>query len=109
MFGPVMLNKLAEAVARRLASEGLSPELVEQMPYSVWAIEELEVGLQIMRANGIAAVVEGKLKDQQKREWDWHGYMTNQYPKSYPAKRLFDDQYDEMFAALHAAQGSTKQ
>jgi hypothetical protein len=104
MFGPVMLNKLTEAVARRLASEGLAPELVEQMPYSVWAIEELEVGLQIMRANGIAGVIEGKLNDPQKREWDWHGYMTNQYPKSFPAKRLFDDQYDEMFAALHAAQ-----
>jgi hypothetical protein len=106
MFGPVMLNKLAEAVARRLASEGLSPELVEQMPYSVWPIEELEVGLQVMHANGIASFMEGKLNDPEKREWDWHGYMTNRYPKSFPAKRLFDDQYDEIFAGLYAAQRS---
>jgi hypothetical protein len=106
MFGPVMLSKLAEAVAQRLTSEGLSPQLVEQMPYSVWAIEELEVGLQIMRTNGIASFMEGKLNNPVKREWDWHGYMTNQYPKSFPAKRLFDDQYDEMFADLYAAQRS---
>jgi hypothetical protein len=106
MFGPVMLNKLAEAVARRLTSEGLSPELVEQMPYSVWPIEELEVGLQVMHANGIASFMEGKLNDPEKREWDWHGYMTNRYPKSFPAKRLFDDQYDEIFAGLYAAQRS---
>jgi hypothetical protein len=61
MFGPVMMNKLAEAVATKLNGLGLPLELVERMPYSIWAVEELEVGLQIMCTNGIANFMEGKL------------------------------------------------
>ena len=104
MFGPVMINMLEEAVERRIADEGLPTDLIERIPYSVWGIEDLEVGLQIMRANGIAEFMEAKLNDPEKRRWDWHGYMTHQYPASFPAKRLFTDQYDHMFAGLFAAQ-----
>lgn len=104
MFGPVMLDKLTEAVALKLTKESLPPNLVEQAPYSIWAIEDFEVGLQIMRENGIAGVMEGKLGSPEMRRWDWHGYMIDRYPKSFPAKRLFDDEYDEMFADLFAAQ-----
>jgi len=102
MFGPVMMDKLTEAVTRRLDGEGLPTEF-EQMPYSVWAIEDLEVGLQIMYANGIADFMEGKLKNAEKRRWDWHGYMTDRYRSFYPAKQLFTDQYDEIFAGLFVA------
>jgi hypothetical protein len=104
MFGPVMMNKLAEAVVSKLASEGLSPHVIENLPYSIWAIEELEVGLQIMRENGIADFMEGKLKSEEKRTWDWHGYMTHRYPQSFPAKRLFTKEYEDMFADIYAAQ-----
>jgi hypothetical protein len=104
MFGPVMMNKLTEAVTAKLKGAGLPPHLVEQMPYSVWAIEELEVGLQIIHANGIAGFMEGKLKSTEMRQWDWHGYMTNQYPRSSPAKTLFKTDYKEMFSELYRAQ-----
>jgi hypothetical protein len=104
MFGPVMMNKLTEAVAAKLNGAALPPHLVEQMPYSVWAIEELEVGLQIMHANGIAGFMEGKLNSAEMRQWDWHGYMTNQYPKSFPAQKLFEKDYDDMFSELYRAQ-----
>ena len=73
------------------------------MPYSIWAIEELEVGLQIMNAIAIADFMEGKLKTEELR-WDWHGYMIKNYPQSFPAKKLFEKEYDEMFSELHAAQ-----
>lgn len=104
LFGPVMTNKLEDAVASKLATAGLAPSLVEQMPYSVWSIEELEVGLQIMTANGIGDVIEGKLKSPEMRQWDWHGYLTRSYPNAYPAKQLFTKEYDEVFSALYAAQ-----
>jgi len=104
MFGPVMMNKLAEAVTSKLISEDLSTDLIENLPYSIWAIEELEVGLQIVRDNGIADFMEGKLKSEEKRTWDWHGYMTYSYPKSFPAKRLFTKEYDDIFAGLYEAQ-----
>jgi hypothetical protein len=104
MFGPVMLNALAASVSKRLAEANLSQELTEQHPYSVWAIEELETGLQIVNSVGIAPFIEGKLKDREMREWDWHGYMTHCFPKQFPLKRLFNKDYDEMFSKLFAAQ-----
>jgi hypothetical protein len=104
MFGPVMMNKLADAVAAKLERTALSSDLVDKMPYSVWAIEDLEVGLQIVHANGIADFMGGKLTSPEMRQWEWHGYMTKCYPKSFPAKRLFDTEYDEMFSNLYAAQ-----
>jgi len=104
MFGPVMVNKLEEAVATKLNDGGLPADFVKRMPYSIWAIEELEVGLQIMGANGIADFMEGKLTSEEMLQWDWHGYMTNRYPKSFPAKKLFENDYHEMFSDLYRAQ-----
>jgi hypothetical protein len=108
MFGPVMISKLEEAVALKLAAAGLAANLVDQMPYSVWAIEELEVGLQIMKEKGISHVMDGKLTGLEMRQWDWHGYMTKRYPGSYPAKRLFEKEYDDIFSDLYAAQNADK-
>lgn len=106
MFGPVMMNKLAEAVTSKLSAAGLSPNLAEEMPYSVFAIEELEVGLQIMNANGIGGFIEGKLSSPEMRQWDWHAYMTSRYPKSFPAKCLFQEEYDKMFSELFRSQNA---
>jgi hypothetical protein len=107
MFGPVMMTKLAQAVESRIDGAGIPRDMLEQMPYSIWAIEELEVGLQIMHANGIAAFMEGKLTPEM-REWDWHGYMTNRYPNSFPTRKLFQKEYDDAFAPMYAAQNSGK-
>jgi hypothetical protein len=104
MFGPVMMNMLAEVVTLKLNTAGLSPDLAKEMPYSVFAIEELEVGLQIMNVKGIEDFIEGKLSSPEMRQWDWHAYMTKTYPKSFPAERLFQDEYDEMFSDLYRAQ-----
>ncbi len=103
-FGPIMLGKLSDAVVAQLAASELPAELLEQMPYSVWAIEELEVGLQILNSVPISDFMDGKLDSKEMRSWDWHAYMTKTFPKHFPAKRLFDSEYDEMFAKIFAAQ-----
>jgi len=104
MFGPVMVKKLDDAVAAKLAEVGIELAVVQQRPYSIWSIEELEGGLQIINSVGIADFLDGKLKDTEMRQWDWHGYMTNQHKKHFPLKKLFDKEYDEMSAELYAAQ-----
>ena len=106
MFGPVMMNKLAEAVTLKLNTAGLSRDLTREMPYSVFAIEELEVGLQIMNVKSIEGFIEGKLSSPEMRQWDWHAYMTKSYPELFPAKRLFQDEYDEMFSELFRSQNA---
>lgn len=103
-FGPIMLGKLEAAVVDKFNASELSPDLLRQMPYSVWAIEELEIGLQIMNSVPISDFMDGKLDSDEMKRWDWHAYMTKAFPKHFPAKRLFDAEYDEMFAKVYAAQ-----
>jgi hypothetical protein len=106
LFGPVMLAKLDDAVAMKLAAANLPPEVRMEKPYSVWAIEELEAGLQVMNKVAIRDFVEGKLNDSEMRRWDWHAYMTHRWVDHFPVKRLFDKEYDEMFSKLLNAQGN---
>jgi hypothetical protein len=100
MFGPVMLDALMDAVTAKILEAGLTTELVAEHPYSIWAVEELERGLQIMRGHGIAEFMRGKLASEEMRQWDWHAYMANVYPNFPSVKSLFDTEYDEMFSSL---------
>ena len=104
MFGPVMMSKLADAIVLRFTKATLPLEFLEQMPYSILAIEELEEALQIIYAVGIRDFMEGKLANGEVRQWDWHGYMIQRYPK-YAPKELFREEYNDMFAELFRAQG----
>jgi hypothetical protein len=108
MFGPVMITKLGEAVTKKLSDANLPANLVGRMPYSVWAIEELEVGLQIMCASDISDFMEGKLNSEEMRQWDWNGYMTNRYRNALPRRRLFEKEYKELFSELLQAQEEHK-
>jgi hypothetical protein len=90
------------SVKAQMDKAELPQRLMEQFPYSVWAIDELEVGLQICR--------DQEFYGWEAREhvneflWDWHGYISNTYASFYPFKALFDDEYDEMFTELYSAQ-----
>jgi hypothetical protein len=81
----------------RLDAEGLSKEYIEKLPYSVLAVEDLEVGSQIIDSVGIAEFFDGKLNDVEMRTWEWHGYMTHRFPTHFPAREPFDAEYEKMF------------
>jgi hypothetical protein len=103
-MGSVMMKKLEAAVTSKIASAGLPADLPERMPYSIWAIEDLEIGLQLRHANGIGEFMEGKLVSKEMREWDWTGYMSSRYPKSNAVRELFNEEYEEMFSKLFRMQ-----
>jgi hypothetical protein len=81
----------------RLNAESLSKEYIEKMPYTVLAIEDLEVGSQIINSVGISDFFDGKLNDAEMRTWEWHGYMTRRFPSHFPANRPFDAEYEQLF------------
>ena len=95
-----MLDRLATSVAEKLKAAGLPAGYLDEMPYPVWAIEELEVEMQVINTVGIQAFFDGKLKDAEMKQWDWHGYMKNNFRDHFPAKRLFDDEYQKLFSDL---------
>jgi hypothetical protein len=100
------LNKLDEAVAAKGRDAGLTREWMEDRPYSIFAIEDLETGLQILDSVGIAEFVDGKLKDGEMRQWDWHGYVRARFKKYFPVKKLFEKEYDELTDKLMAVQAN---
>lgn len=100
MFGPAMLDRLHGAVIAKLDEVDIQKDVLNEMPYSVWAIEELEVGMRIINAVGVRDFMDGKINDTEMRAWDWHAYINRRYPDRLPAKRLFDDEYDEIFSGL---------
>ena len=84
-----MLNMLQDAVVARLEEAEIRADVLDEMPYSVWPIEELEVGMQIINTVRIQDFFDGKINDAEMNQWEWHAYMTKRFPDHYPAKKLF--------------------
>jgi hypothetical protein len=100
VFGHAMLDRLQGAVVAKLGEAEISPDVLNEMPYSVCSIEDLEVGMQIISAVGIQDFLDGKLRDTEMRRWGWHSYMSHRFPERFPAAKLFADEYDEIFSGI---------
>ena len=100
LFGPVMLDMLRGSVVAKLDAAEIRADLLDEMPYSVWPIEECEVGMQIINTVGVQDFFDGKINDTGMRLWGWHAYMTHRFPEHFPAKKLFADEYEEIFSGL---------
>jgi hypothetical protein len=83
-----MFDLLVRSVKTQMDKTELSQDLIKQFPFSVWAVDELEVGLQIMQSVGIKSFMDGTLKSRSMSFWDWHGYMSNTFSNLYPFKAL---------------------
>ena len=47
-------------------------DVLNNMPYSVLPIYDLEVGMQIISKVGIRIVMDGKMNNTEMRDWEWH-------------------------------------
>lgn len=100
ILGSAMVDMVHNAVTAKLVASKISTDVLNEMPYSIWAIEELEVGLQVMNAIGIHDFMVGKLDNAEFRRWEWRAYMSERFPEHLPAKKLFADEYEEIFSGL---------
>jgi hypothetical protein len=97
VFGAPMFDRLRISLSAKMQAAGLPSSYLDQMPYSIFVIDDLETAVQIIQSVGIVQVFDGKLRDPGKQTWDWHGYMTDRFPTHFPVKPLFDDEYDDLF------------
>ena len=100
LFGDEMFDRLHDSVVARLDVAGMPENVLDKMPYSVWSIAELEVGMQIINAVGINNFMDGKINDTEMRQWTLHEYMNHCFPEHFPRKKLFADEYENMFSGL---------
>jgi len=101
-FGIGILDRLHNAVRTKLREADIPSSFLDDMPYSVWSIEELEAGMQIVNSVGIQHVLAGKLRDKEMKRWEWLPYFTHQFPEHFPTRKLFRDQYDSLFSDILA-------
>ncbi len=100
MFGPDLPGRLHNAIVRKLGSVKISEDVLVEMPYAIWPIEQLEVAMQIIYAVGVQDFMDGKINDAEMNQWEWETYMRNRFPERFPVGRLFDDEYREIFSGL---------
>ncbi|MGY3347725.1 MULTISPECIES: hypothetical protein [unclassified Bradyrhizobium] len=96
MHGPVMYGFFRDLVRKKMAEDGVPEEYLVKMPYSVWPVTDFELGLQIMDETPIATVMDGKLLDKEKQDWEWRPYLSQKFKQ--PRKPLFGDDYQKLFA-----------
>ncbi len=58
--------------------------------------------MQIINVVGVQDFMDGKIDDNEMKSWEWHPYMTRRFPEHFPAKKLFTDDFDEIFSGLAA-------
>jgi hypothetical protein len=97
MFGAPMFDRLRASLSAKMQAAAVPTRYLDEMPYSIFVIDDLETVAQIIKSLGIVQVFDGKLRDATKQTWDWHGYMVERFPTHFPVKPLFDDEYDDLF------------
>jgi hypothetical protein len=96
MHGPKMYGFFRDLVREKMAEDGLAEDYLTKMPYSVWPVEDFELGLQIMSESPIATVMDGKLLDKEMQDWEWRPYLSQKFKQR--RKPLFEDDYRKLFA-----------
>lgn len=81
IYGDLIVNKLDEFIIGRLKRAGLPADLIIDNPYCTISVEAFEAFVFISNKYGIKEVLNGKLKDKEKKYWEIENYLSNKYPE----------------------------
>src|SRR5262249_49500597 len=81
LFGPEIFNRIDSRVRTKLATEALSVQWTDEMPYTVCAIDDLEVLLQVVSVERAAPVVGGKAASPEFRQWAMRSFLLKRFPE----------------------------
>lgn len=98
LCGPATNPKLNEIIEKKFDEIELERRILEESPYSICSVDELEVLLQHIDKVGIHAYMDPKVFDREKRDWAFAAHSTNfARENGLVTKRLFDRAYEELF------------
>ena len=75
----------------------MDPGIMNEAPYAVISINDLERLVQVIAVAGIFEIIAGKLLDDAKRTWVWHGYLNDHAGQIQLRPTLFGDEWEAMF------------
>lgn len=94
------LTRLNKIVELKMQEKKLPLEWLKDMPYIVCSVDEFEKFIQIAEKNGIRKVLDGKIFDEEKKQWTLDVYLQNIFKEDKKATRfLFDDDFKKILPA----------
>jgi hypothetical protein len=101
LMGSELSGLVADCVKSKMARIGLSEAWLEEMPYLILSLDELERACDFLNKIDIRILILGMPRTSQHSQPDFGIYCSNQYGQDMPAlPPLFWDEYDSMFAGL---------
>lgn len=95
ILGPKMRELLQASIVEKFAEARLPKDLLDQVPFSIIPVSELESGMQISREIGLQEFWWGKVTHPEMFEWDWRSYISTQF-SSFEFANLFEQVLDEL-------------
>jgi hypothetical protein len=100
-FGFDMPARLDAAVRTIMEAGGLPIAWLDEMPYSIVSIHELEKAAGVINAVGVQPFISGKVLGPEFRRWGFSAYCNERYSNEVANLHpLFRDEFDAMFAGL---------
>lgn len=99
--GREMRVQLDGSVKAKMAYAGFPEAWLNEMPYTILSIDELESAARFINEIDIPALVLGRAKDPEYSHWGFATYCADRYGRDRPAlPALFRDEYDAMFSDI---------
>lgn len=86
LFSTHFTDQLQVDVRESLVNEGIDPDIVADMPYTVTSVSELETVLQVVANRGISPVFAHKTKADY-WSWAWTGFLPTNFPEEHRAAK----------------------
>jgi len=97
----IISQELDKRISSGLRAAGINPSIIEQAPYTVCSVGDLERAIQIMYRVGINKFMQGKTTGE-KRLWTLDSFMRDEFPTEFRRLRenLFADDYKKIHPLL---------
>ena len=99
MFGFIVQERIDGAVRSKLSDMGLDPALIDRHPYSICAVEDLEIGIQVIAQRSIAEVLEPRLTGEH-RSWVLDSFLRSEFRAEMDAAKFL---FPEVWGEIHPA------
>lgn len=104
LMGP-QLERLREIVKDRLRQLGLDSDLMEQSPFVICSVSEMEEFAYLLKTNDLADVVRSYWDDPDKSSWEFISYLNSRYNDALRSYMyVFSDEFANIFTIQIAPQ-----
>lgn len=100
-FGDKLHPELRRLVEDKFKEHDLPRALLDEMPYTICSVEELEELMQVIQQHGINKVMGEKVHDKEKNTWSIMPYLTTGYRAELDhIPYIFAEDYEKLFEQI---------